>query len=553
MGQVDWERTAEVVRSSMHSGFLADAGVADTDFVTNAAWANFFNLGRQPQGQASITVLTATVTAGTTVTIGGVTLTSVAVPRTPGSNNFNGSAGSATLVAADIIAAINDPANGFTTTCTAASTGGSQVQLTAISFGPVLLTTSNSAQILIPASFSGGEQDPILWANVNGWIIPVTGTMNPNGVTGNRINLFPPPASDSRIDFVFLEVWLAQLAPNPSTANKPSATTIWKYGNVMFGGTNEPDDLEDPAIGFETTERVQLQYRLRVYGSGSGLGASVNLAVYPDGLGDPNVVAQGTAATPLAGFPFLNMREALGDPGLWRAGDGVATNALGTVDGYVYAIPVAAVFRRNTLPFVAVATFPGVANQNGSVNRNPYLLPVTNPAQTARILTTPTLSSAITLTTAIPSVITVSNFAGSFLDNPAINPITSGNTVYITINDEIFSVSSINVGTGQVTLSGRAHFNTQEAVHNAGTPIGLFNFRPDGLYADQIAPADVLDLRRSVTLGEWDHEELLLTNLTRLFKNDLRTSYKQSGVTGGDVEGVVIPEVDYLAASGAVP
>lgn len=443
MGQVDWERVAEVVRSSMHSGFLADAVVADTDFVTNSSWSNFFNLGRQ----------------------------------------------------------------------------------------------------------APGELAPILWANVNGWLLPVTGTMNPNGVTGNRVNLFPPPSSDARIDLVFLEVWMAQLAPNPSTANKPSASTIWKYGNVMFGGTNEPDDLEDPTIGFETTERVQLQYRIRVYGSGSGLGASVDLAVYPDGLDDPNVVAQGTAAAPVAGFPFLNMRDVLGDPGLWRAGNGVATNALGTVDGYVYAIPIAAVFRRNTLPFAAV-TSGGNANQNGALNRNPNAVAITNPAQGATVLGSITLTSAITATTT--GSVNVTGLIGSGLDNPAID----WTSTFLVLDNEIISISGVNTGTGTITIrpspNGRGRYNTQANPHAAGTSIQFFNFRPDGLFADQIAPVDILDLRRSVNLGDWDHEELLLTNLTRLFKNDLRTSYKQSGVVGGDVQGVVIPEVDYLFANGAV-
>ena len=37
------------------------------------------------------------------------------------------------------------------------------------------------------------------------------------------------------------------------------------------------------------------------------------------------------------------------DTGLWVAGDGssAAATALGTVDGFVYAVPVAFVFRRN--------------------------------------------------------------------------------------------------------------------------------------------------------------------------------------------------------------
>src|SRR6185312_17492318 len=59
-----------------------------------------------------------------------------------------------------------------------------------------------------------GENSPIMWANVNGWLIPVAGTKagappgSPNNTDySNVITLDPPPgaAGDSRVDFVFLE------------------------------------------------------------------------------------------------------------------------------------------------------------------------------------------------------------------------------------------------------------------------------------------------------------------------------------------------------------
>jgi hypothetical protein len=240
------------------------------------------------------------------------------------------------------------------------------------------LTNLNWSNYFKFGRFLSDESQPPIWANVNGWILPVVGTSTTEPT--NRLDLWPPPSTDSRIDFVFLEVWQAQLAPNPSVANKPAADKLWMYGNVKWGGTNLTDDLEDPTIGFETTERVQVQYRLRVYGQGSGLGFSLALDDYPDGLDDPNVLGQGTATAPLAGFSFTNMREETGDSGLWRAGDGDPDNDLGTVDGYVYAIPIAAIFRRNSDPFVA-RTVAGNPNQNGAVNRNPITISMTDPAE----------------------------------------------------------------------------------------------------------------------------------------------------------------------------
>jgi hypothetical protein len=388
-----------------------------------------------------------------------------------------------------------------------------------------------------------GYDAPVLWANVNGWIIPVTGTAY-SGIA-NKINLYPPPSSDTRIDFVFLEAWLTTIAPNPSTIDKPTASTIYKYGNVKFGGTNIPDDMQDPAMGFETTRRVQLQYRIRVYGSGTGLGASIDLSTYPDGLDSPAVKGQGTAASPVAAYTWTNMRDALGDPGLWRAGDGDANNDLGTVDGYTYAIPICAVFRRNTGTFVAQQV-GGNANQNGAFNRNPYSLAISDPAEAVRVFT-PVLITG-NLSASGTGAIAVTGLANSGLDNA---DLYSGGSVFYTLDGEVIEVSAANASAGTMTIASRGRLGTQAAPHDAGTVWQFYCFRPDGLFADQIAPSDILDLRRSITLGEWDYSQLLLHNLGQLLNNRLRSSYKQSGVS--DTEGTVIPEVATFPATSVSP
>lgn len=395
------------------------------------------------------------------------------------------------------------------------------------------------------------EEAPFIWANVNGWLVPVTGTSVSDGETDNRVDLYPPPSSDSRIDLVFLEVWLAQVAPNASTTNKPAADKVWKYGNVMFGGTNISDDLEDPAIGYETTERLQIQYRIRVFGSGSGLGNSVALDDYPDGLDDPNVVGQGAATSPVSGTPFTNMREELGDPGLWRAGDGDPTNDLSTVDGYTYAIPIAAVFRRNTDSFWAIYS-GGDANQNGSVDRNPTTATPSDPADETKILATATLTNAITEATT--GTVQVTNLSGSGIDDADHN----WDATFLVIDNEVISIDAVSTATSPGTINirtstGRGRWGTMAVPHEAGATVRFFNWRPDDLFADQIAIQDLIDLRKGVTIGEWDYDSLLAHNLTKLFQGDLRTSFKQSGIS--DVQGLVIPEVDTLLADGttAVP
>ena len=408
----------------------------------------------------------------------------------------------------------------------------------------------NSNQfILSPPALPDGDYEnaPALYASVNGWVIPVTGAFmpesgGPDGIS-NRILLNPPPSTDARTDFVFLEVWRALVSPNPSTTNKPNASTLWKYGNTQYGGTNLVDQIEDPAVGFETTKRVQLQYRFRVVGSGDGLGTSVDLKTFPDGMTDPVVLAQGTASSPVAGFTFTNMRDELGDPSLWRSGNGNPANALGTVDGYVYAVPVCAIFRRNSTEFTAVAT-GGTPNQNGSVTRTPSSTSSLN----ARSLLQATLAADLSETAV--SWVTLNNYAASALNDPNLFPVGTTRR-YLVIGEGINrEVIAINLNTDPlghpsdifIDLVGRGRAGTQARFHPAGTKVTLYNTRPDGLFADQIALTDVLDMRRSVNFGDWDYTRLLQKAVAALVQNNLRTTFKTSG-TGGDSAGPVTTEV----------
>jgi hypothetical protein len=111
----------------------------------------------------TVVVTTSPVNAGDTVTVGGVVLTGVAGPRTSGSNDFNATAGSTTLIAADIAAAINDPANDFLSLVTATSALGT-VTLKAAEAGTagnaITLTTASAGRITVSgATLSGSSSD----------------------------------------------------------------------------------------------------------------------------------------------------------------------------------------------------------------------------------------------------------------------------------------------------------------------------------------------------------------------------------------------------------
>ena len=399
------------------------------------------------------------------------------------------------------------------------------------------------------------EKEPTLWAVVNGWVIPILGTSISQGnSTTNRIRLAPPPDTDTRIDLVYLEVWLAQIAPADSLLNKPSATKVYKWGNVEFGGADNPDDdLKDPTIKFETTERVQLQYRIRVFG---GQGQTTALDKFPDGIDDPNVLARGPQSA-VSTFSFTNMRAELGDPGLWRAGDGDPANSLGTVDGHVYAVPISAAFRRNASSFVAV-NLSGNPNQNGAFERVPSSGSLPDPRDGATKLSQPYLATDMTaVQNTVDLTLDVNMLSNSGIDDSA----HTLSNLFIIIDGEVMNISAINTTSSPNTITipagGRGRNGTDISTHDAGssTKITIFNTRPDGLFSDQIEGCDMLDLRRAVNSGDWDYTRILLHNLGQLVKGDLRSTWKQAGVPGGDTQGPCVVEVDYLLQDGntAVP
>lgn len=204
---------------------------------------------------------------------------------------------------------------------------------------------------------------PPIVAQVNGWHLLVNNT----GFAGfNVLDMGASPAGVAahREDLVILEVWRRLIPPVPGSAGKSSAGRIWNNGNVKVGVADDltlnfVDDILDGAVGSETTKRVQIQYRLRVI-------PGVDLFGNPYGINDPTVFANSVPAAPLSPdgvattFGYTN-QSANGDPGLWIAGDGIPTNTLGTVDGFMYAMPLLAVVRRNT------SAFDRNSNHNGGV------------------------------------------------------------------------------------------------------------------------------------------------------------------------------------------
>ena len=226
------------------------------------------------------------------------------------------------------------------------------------------LGTSTQVPIFVPnASSLTLQLAQGMVAHVNGWLLNIahTGVINTNTLA---LTAGPSGLGATRTDLLILEVWRILLSASPSTVGKSALGNIFQNGNVKTDPSNDatlnyPDDILDSNVGGETTKRVQIQYRLRVV-------PGVNLFANPYGMTDTAVVANTvpTNASHPDGvqssetFTYTN-QSPNNDQGLWRAGDGNPTNSLGTVDGYMYAIPVLGIFRRNT------TVWNRLTNQNG--------------------------------------------------------------------------------------------------------------------------------------------------------------------------------------------
>jgi hypothetical protein len=375
-----------------------------------------------------------------------------------------------------------------------------------------------------------GLENPLI-ALVNGWVVPVVGSNSADGIK-NQIKLPPPPSTEARTDVVFLEVWRTILSPNDTT-NKPTPTTIFPYGNTEYVASSLNDEMIDSTVGFETTKRVQTQYRFRVTTGNN------SLETYLEGLGSPDIYGQGTNTNPQNAYTFSNMQSE-GDVGLWRAGNGDPTNTLGTVDGYVYAIPVCAIFRRNSSGYSAVEFNSLHPSHNGSTSRTP--------SGTQGVLSLVSLNQDISNSDI--GQINVTGLTASGLDDGLF--FQNGATLFLEIGEgiqkEIIKISSVDTANNQITIASRGHGGTSPKPHANSSSIRMYLSRADGLYADQVNKYDLIDLRHATNLGGWDYNQLLSNSVSDLLTNNLRTTMKQAGAGSFD-KGVVVEEVSVFSTT----
>lgn len=159
-----------------------------------------------------------------------------------------------------------------------------------------------------------------------------------DGTDANVVTFGAPPGGGTRWDVLFVESWVAEVAPIGASdgGTSQSLPVAGGKGNPSLAGDSR-FAIKNPAIGDETARRTQVRWALRV-------AEGVDLATYPAGLGDPTILGRGDAAGPILGKAFA---EAPHRTFLYRAGDGSAADATSFADatGYTFALPIVAILR----------------------------------------------------------------------------------------------------------------------------------------------------------------------------------------------------------------
>ena len=417
-------------------------------------------------------------------------------------------------------------------------------QLATDNLSKTVSATAHSGILMNPRTADRDFEFHPLWSNflkvkplkalVNGLVLDIEESM---------IKLDPPPTQDNRVDFVFLEVWKTIISADNALPDatlekvKPTTTTVYSNGNI--NGVGLDDEMVDSNVGFETTKRIQVQYRFRVV-------KDINIYDHLEGMSSTLVKGQGPLDAPDNNCVFNN-QHANGDAGLWIAhmtDDGTAT---GTPlsdflsENIVYGIPICAITRRNDNAYVA-STNAGNANQNGAIDRKPSSTTSTD----ATTLLQATLASALDAPTPLNDAlgaVTILNGVGSGLDDAQLY----GSERYLVLgeglNREIIRVSGF--ANDAITVEARGEGGTQAKYHSAGTNVVLFNNRPDGKYADEIHAEDLFDMRHATTIGEWDYQSLLESSLSDLLFGNLKTAYKQNQ-QNNTTAGVTVEEVSMI-------
>lgn len=331
-------------------------------------------------------------------------------------------------------------------------------------------------------------------ALVNGILLAISnysmssqGQSNILGTPLSSIQLDTPPTANvspsipgsARDDLVFLEFWL------DATTGAP------KYRIRVVDGVDFASFPEGLGASLQTTYGAA-PYNQIVQAQG-GNGAPL---AYTDGWGATyNETKYGLffSASERVKTTLTGKVVRTDDTGLYIAGDGStgAQTALATLDGYVYAIPVFRVRRRNNAGFDPDNNPLGARDYYG-----------VHPTAT------------VTMTGTVVGQTSQHNFSSTDVLNFRIGDIVGDNNV-AGVRAQVTAISGTTV-----TLQWLAVYPNPWSV-SLGDIIQLQPDRPDGLYSNIIDASDIIDLRHQVSLTGFNYQALLEKNLDLLLRGQL--------------------------------
>ncbi|RAV18842.1 LamG-like jellyroll fold domain-containing protein [Paenibacillus contaminans] len=291
---------------------------------------------------------------------------------------------------------------------------------------------------------------------INGAKVDVSG-LNPATTGGNNRVFFPaPPVSGERDDLVYLEAW------------RDLTTQDWKVRIRTVAGIDFSSYTKDGFMGTQGNVNVQPQ---------GGNAAPLTL---------PFVWSTSDSYWKYGVFKAFDYRGTGGvadpapkDPGLYIAGDGTdgAKGVLKSYDGYVYAIPLFKVRRRNSGGY-------STNNPNGAID---YFENV-----------------SITTLAAIAST------TQSYIDVSALNGLKAGDKVSVPGSSR---VNVIKVISGLRLFLDQPYYTSDVAAGSVVALRGNASDRPDGLYSNIIDERDITDLRHKTYLVAPPYQQLLTDGL----------------------------------------
>jgi photosystem II stability/assembly factor-like uncharacterized protein len=221
--------------------------------------------------------------------------------------------------------------------------------------------TSGNFSSIVPARITFSIENKV-------WIVGDNGVLLYSNNSGAKWYLLPTNIGTNLKDLFFInnnKGWLCgdeglivkydngNIEIESTDLEVKSFNRIYPEGNILSEAEEYlPDNIINPDIGIKTSERLQIQYRIRVV-------EGIDFNRYQEaGLGQESVYSLGPneSIDEAGNYTYLNMGEETGDYGLWRA------KCRNTYDGYSWAIPMFLVSRRNS------AAFNINSNINGSTD-----------------------------------------------------------------------------------------------------------------------------------------------------------------------------------------